>query len=414
VSNGTLFFVDFLILLRYDCIDMNNSLEKFLTKPFKPSFPELYSKNVDNSIQLWRVEVDGNRYRYVSGRLDGKLVTSEWTICEGKNVGKSNETTSEEQARKEAKAAFQKKLKSGGYWENINDVGNVKFIAPMLAYKYNTDDTKIDFSNGEWLVQVKYNGTRCIATKNGLFTRKGERYISVPHIESELSNFFSIYPNSVLDGELYNYNLRQQLNELVKICLKRKKTSLTPELLDKSEKIVRFYIYDGYKIDDIEYGEDSPYHCRKHWIDTCVIPSNIKYCKEVQSFQVFSENEMFNMYNYFINDGDEGAMLRRRYGKYEHKRTKNLLKVKPTDDAEGVILEIKEGTGNWSKTGKVITLRWNGKIFDSTFKGTYEQAVQFLKDKQMWIGKTITFQYTGLSGLGNPQAARIDINNCLK
>lgn len=44
---------------------------------------------------------------------------------------------------------------------------------------------------------------RCVATKNGLFTRKGEKYISVPHIEEALKPFFDKHPESVLDGELF-------------------------------------------------------------------------------------------------------------------------------------------------------------------------------------------------------------------
>jgi len=123
---------------------------------------------------------------------------------------------------------------------------------------------------------------------------------------------------------------------------------------------------------------------------------------------------MNRVYAEYVDAGHEGIMLRNCNSPYENKRSKYLLKVKPEDDSEAVILDIIEGEGNWSGSGKTITLKWGDKVFDASFKGTYEQAVQFLKDKNQWIGKTVTFLYNGLTGLGTPNFARIDINNCVK
>ena len=83
-------------------------------------------------------------------------------------------------------------------------------------------------------------------------------------------------------------------------------------------------------------------------------------------------------------------------------------------DDEAVIVNILEGNGNWSKTGKIITLKWKGEVFNATFKGTYEDGVLFLKEKNRWIGKIVTFLYNNLTGLGVPNFARVDYRNCLK
>ena len=66
------------------------------------------------------------------------------------------------------------------------------------------------------------------------------------------------------------------------------------------------------------------------------------------------------------------------------------------------------------KSCKVLKMRWKGKEFNATFKGTREEAIQFLKDKNKWVGRTVTFLYIGLTGLGTPNYARMDINNCVK
>lgn len=118
-------------------------------------------------------------------------------------------------------------------------------------------------------------------------------------------------------------------------------------------------------------------------------------------------------YSKFVEDGYEGAVVKIN-GPYEHKRSSLSLKLKPLDDDEAVILDIKSGDGNWAGAGKVISLRWKDKVFDATFKGTYEQGVKLLEDKKTWIGKTVTFLYNGLTGLGVPNYARVDIDNCIK
>ena len=71
----------------------------------------LYKKTTTGATQLWDIEVFRNKFRTISGQLGGKKITNKWTQCQGKNVGKANATTSEEQALKEALAKHQKKLK---------------------------------------------------------------------------------------------------------------------------------------------------------------------------------------------------------------------------------------------------------------------------------------------------------------
>jgi DNA ligase-1 len=367
----------------------------------------LYCRDSLGNIRIWKMDQQDNKYRTVAGLLNGEQVTSEWTIAEGKNQGKKNETSSVAQATKEIEAKY-KKQKKTGYFDDINSVDDMGYVEPMLAKLYKDYSDKIDFSKGEYILQCKFNGMRCIATKNGLFTRKGEQYLSCPHIENSLASFFCEYPDAVLDGELFNNDLRQQLNEISKLI--RRTVHISKDDLERSEKLVRYYVYDGY---DFGIKKDCCYKERKSWIDTNVVGS-YKYMVPVQDFTINTEADLVRHYSSFIDDGHEGVMLRYSNMGYEHKRSKNLLKVKPEDSEEAIIVDIKEGTGNWSGTGKTITLDWNGKVFDAALKGSYEEAVQFLKDRKKWIGQNVEFLYNGLTGKGTPNFARIDFNNCLK
>ena len=231
---------------------------------------------------------------------------------------------------------------------------------------------------------------------------------SICLVPKSLAPFFEKYPDAVLDGELFNNDLRQQLNEISKLI--RRTVNISQDDLDRSEKLVRYYIYDGY---DFGINKDCCYKERKKWIDANVV-SSYKYVMPVKDFAINSESDLDKYYSSFIDDGHEGVMLRYSNMGYEHKRSKNLLKVKPEDSEEAVIVDIKEGTGNWSGTGKTITLDWNGKIFDASFKGSYEEAAQFFKERKKWIGQNVEFLYNGLTGKGTPNFARVDGNNCLK
>lgn len=381
-------------------------------------YPTLYTKDSLGNIRTWKMEQNGDAYRTHSGLKDSdNIVISEWTVTEPKNTGKKNQTTGEQQATAEIQAKYKKQLKTG-YVEHEHEVENgCKYVEPMLAKLYKDYADKIDFTKKEWIMQCKFNGMRCVATKNGLFTRKGEKYESVPHIGNALKPFFDKNPDAILDGELFNNELRQQLNEISKLI--RKTVHITDEDLKQSEKLVKYYIYDGYNFLGFKNSqwtvveENIGYVSRKQWIDENIVGS-YKYVEGVADIYISNQKEMDDAYQTLIDDNQEGGILRWKNMPYEHKRSKNLLKIKPEDDQEGVIVDIKEGTGNWSGTGKVITLNWQGKTFDATFKGSYEQAVEFLKNKNQFVGKTITFLYNGLTGLGTPNYARIDINNCFK
>ncbi len=365
---------------------------------------KLYSRTSTGAVQVWWAEQNGDSYSQSYGQLDGKIVTTEPTKCLPKNVGRSNETSGEVQAAKEVEALYKKKLKTG-YFENVEDIDKLKYVEPMLAKKFDDRKDKIKYPV---IVQNKFNGARCVATKDGLFSRKGEKFLSCPHIEESLVSFFREYPDAVLDGELLGEGFKEKLNETMSII--RRTVHLTPEHYAKSKELIRYYVYDGYGFGEVK--KEDNYKFRQGWLDAKILL--IPFLKSVESVECKNEEEVYEYFQTLIDDNEEGAIVRIIDAPYENKRSANLLKLKPEDDDEAEIVDITEGTGNWAGTGKRISLRWKGKDFDATFKGTYEEAVKFLAEKENWIGKTVTFLYNGLSGLGVPNYARVDINNCLK
>ena len=87
-------------------------------------------------------------------------------------------------------------------------------IKPMLAYKVGKKE--IDWSE-KTFIQPKLDGVRCIFTKDGAYSRTGKEFKNVAHIEEDLKDFFDKYPDTVLDGELYNHDLKKDFEKIISL-----------------------------------------------------------------------------------------------------------------------------------------------------------------------------------------------------
>ena len=397
----------------------------------KKVWPTLYARTSTGAVQVWWVEQEGNKYHSVSGQKDGIKTVAADTIVKGKSIGRSNQTTAEDQATKDIQSKYDKQLKSNGYWEDINDIDKDKFFQVMLAKSYGDYKEKLDWSNGVG-VQIKYNGGRIVASKDGLFSRKGERYISIPHIEEALKPFFIKFPDAILDGEGFNYALRQRLNRIMRLL--RKTVHITPQDLKESKDTIRFYIYDGWGFPATKDGpnvlQTDGYLERKAAIDNaffapCFVERYKDIIHKVPTWVVKSEKELEDLYNKFLDDKQEGAILRILGQPYENKRSKFLLKYKPVDDAEFKPISVQDGDGK--NSGRVSTITFQridgGKYldgtdtFDATFKNIDEdEAIRIWitgEYKNILKQDKMTVMYNGLTGFGKPNYARVDWENYL-
>jgi DNA ligase-1 len=380
-------------------------------------YPTLYSRDSHGNVRVWWMEQNGDQYTTHAGAKGGAINVSDPQIGVPMNVGKSNETTGEQQAEKEILAQYKKKKKLK-YFENEADIDKKNFFAPMLAEKLKDvlDYFILLMSTFTWvIVQIKFNGARAIARKDGIYTRKGEKYFAIPHIEESLKEHFEKYPDSILDGELYNYELREKLNELIRIVsVNRKEKDVTPELLKRSREIVQYHVYDGFK-DEVMQKED--YETRQAWIDSVI--ENIPFLHKVKSWKVNTEKAIKELFNKAVADKQEGVMIRVLGLGYFCKRVMYLIKYKPVDDDECEIVKLNEGTGNWKGKAYTATVKWKGMEFEISLKGSMEDREnlwqEWKKNPEKITGQIRTFEYYGLNGKGKPNFAQIDwFNNSIK
>lgn len=351
----------------------------------------IYKTTTTGKTQQWQIEVVGNKLRTISGQVGGKLVTSEWTVVYGKNDGRSNATTDEEQAMKEAESRRTHKLERG-YFEDIVDIDNEQYFKPMLAKKWEDYKDKVSYP---LYSQAKLDGIRCIVKSDGMWSRNGKKIVSAPHIYESIGGLFDIYPDLILDGELYADKFANDFNKIVSLV---KKTKPTAEDLAESKAAIEYHIYDLpsskknflHRIWDVGvlFGLHSELHA---------------HCGIVNTYPVDNEADVDNQFGMYVSMGYEGQMLRLDKP-YENKRSNSLLKHKTFTDDEFVILDITEGEGNRTGTAGYFTFQTKeGKPFTSNVKGSREETAEMLRNKADLIGKTATVKYFALTPDGLPR-----------
>ena len=366
----------------------------------KQPFTTIFKKSKTGAVVQWHQEIDGSKYRTVSGQIDGKLIVSEWKQAEGTNVGRANERTPEQQALFEMEADRKKKLEKD-YHEDQDNVKEGAHILPcMLAQSY---DKALIRKNPPVLIkcysQPKLDGMRCLINKDGMWTRNGKPIVSCPHIFQHLKWVFVQYPDVILDGELYNHDFKANFNEIMSIVKQMKPTD---EDLAKSKEFAQYHVYDINRI-----GISGKFSERTEFLKKLVDQLDSDYIKFVRTDKIVDKAHLDKLYfDDYLADGYEGQMIREDVP-YEGSRTWSLLKRKEFFDAEYELVDLQSGIGNWAGKAKIAILKLpNGKEFGAGITGTMEFTAELLKNKDKYIGKKTVVNYTNLTPDGIPRFGR--------
>lgn len=257
-------------------------------------------------------------------------------------------------------------------------------IKPMLAYK--VGKKQIDYTDPVFL-QPKLDGARCIITKDGCYTRTGKQWLNVDHIEQSLKRFFQRHPNKILDGELYNHDLRDNFEKIISLVRKTKPTDADRA---EAEQLVQFHCYDF--ISDANYDVRYAFIREEFWDYG---PSFSEYVKLSDNALVASHDEALMLHNVNLARGYEGSILRLN-APYQQKRSYNLQKFKDFHDTEATIIGYVPGKGKRTGTiGKFIMRDDDGIEFGCPpGKGyNYKMLADILTNIDQFIGKRATFTY---------------------
>lgn len=320
----------------------------------------LFKRDTTGKVRVWWFETGTNgtqwAWRANSGIQDGKIVTSEWKFVDEKNVGRANATTLETQASNEAHAEYNKK-RDRGYFEKVTEVDTFEKFKPMLAHSF--EDYTLDFAKHNYYSQPKLDGIRCIARRDGLWSRAGKPIIAVPHIQEYLQVFFDQYPDAVLDGELYNHELKDDFNKITSMVRKSKPTA---DDIAESAGLVQYHVYDCVVIGSVNRRFEERYNfmvSQGFAAPVCYVPTRA----------VRNQDCVDALYGEYLEAGYEGQMVRLDAA-YENKRSKYLLKRKEFITDEFRVVSMEEGQGNWAGYVKRFVVQMNnGTVFGAGVRG---------------------------------------------
>tara|TARA_R110002049_G_scaffold270464_1_gene447476 strand:- start:13 stop:798 length:786 start_codon:yes stop_codon:yes gene_type:complete len=240
-------------------------------------------------------------------------------------------------------------------------------------------------------MQPKLDGVRCVIQYERrvqpredvvvAYSRTGKEWKNIDHILFNLKPWFQLNPNIILDGELYNHNLKDDFNKIISLVRKTKPTD--QDRLDASD-LTQFHCYDI--IDETMTFEE-----RNKFI-VQVVPRN--HCiHHVKTQAVATESLAKVVHQQNLDAGYEGSILRTN-DLYACKRSHNLRKFKDFHDAEAEITGWVEGKGKRIGTiGKFTAVDSEGNQFGMPVMDKFKILQANFETMKDWVGKTATFTY---------------------
>ena len=252
------------------------------------------------------------------------------------------------------------------------------FIKPTLAKNY---DGKIHLP--DYLSSEKLDGVRAIWDTDTLYTRNGNEIFAPGWFTRALPR------GIMLDGELYiGRGKFEQLSGTV-----RKHSPI-----DEEWRNVKYLVFDSPSVHQNFYErlaaiqnefEQCPY------VDWDIV-------QLVDQFKLNTDKELDVKLDEIVLVGGEGIILREIAALYESGRSESLLKVKPVQDAEAIVLGYKEGKGrNEGRLGSLYCRK-----IDEHIHFNCSGMSDAVRDNPPPVGSVITYQFSGWTRYGRPRHPR--------
>lgn len=347
--------------------------------------PRLYKITKTGATQVCDISTNGDIITVTFGQLDGKM-QSKNTQAFPKNVGKSNETTGEQQAILEANAKYAAKIKEG-YVENIDKTSVPSVKLPMKVKVYQDQIKNIKFP---CISTPKYNGVNGLYVKNDtleLYSRGGEIYPEIKHLTNQVISLLKSLDTTELNGELYipGFHL-QDITSAVR------KTN-------KNSSKIKFMLFDLPAV-------NKPYTERKVLLDKTI--ELLNEWREQGTCDIFvvqqklcnSFEDIEKHYTECMSQGLEGTVIKNLDGLYTYNvRSSDQFKYKKALDAEYEVVGFEIDKNGHAVYQCATKLK---QIFKVKRKGSNAERTLDTSLADQNIGKWLTIEYETLSKDGIP------------
>lgn len=342
----------------------------------------LYKTAKTGAIQIIDMEVVGATYTRTWGQLGGKQ-QSKSTVAVGKNIGRANETSPEEQAILEAKAIWVKKKKAG---YSTSSKAPTTVTLPMKVKVFQDQIKNVIFP---CISTPKLNGVnatyRLIEDKLVLTSRGGEVYPPIPHLEKEVRGVMGSLSTTELNGELYIHG--EHLQDITSAVKKPRELSLS----------LTFNIFDlPLVMGDYEYRHNM-------MVETEIATSYNKYVFFLTGIECDDMTDIENHYNQCTEAGLEGTVIKNLNGLYVYNtRSASQFKYKKTRDAEFLVHSYSIDKNNHPVFEVFVDSLTKGRTFKVKIKGTDEERLTVAANADDCIGKWLKVEFETYSKGGVP------------
>lgn len=333
----------------------------------------LFKKAADGSIRQWTISVDNDELVIHHGVKGGVMQETREEIL----IGKGGRSVYQQKLSRFNSRINKQLLK--GYKETLeeaiyNKSNAMGLIQPMLALPI-SKVKNINYDGAH--VQYKYDGNRCLITRQGseiiAYSRRGKVISSIDHITSKLD----IPDNVTLDGELYIHG--ERLQNIRSLIARKQSSSIS----------LRYHVYDIVR--------ESSYSERLRELQSFNFPYSVEV---VPTIKLDAIDQLDTLRRDAVNNGYEGLILRLEGTGYEaDKRSKSLLKLKEFQDDDFEVINIYMSD---KYVPMATCLTENNKTFDVVLPGSYSEKERTYRAKEGYLHKLLTVEYSQLTADGIP------------
>lgn len=342
----------------------------------------LYKIAASGDLLYWQIRFNGVSHLEIHQGYSGGIQTDRISISHP------------EQAFREARFQYKRKFREG--YQPAGDISPVS-IKGMKGYPYKPTSIK------SWPVytQPKLHGIRMLSNfatpRLHLRSWLNNPFLHLTHIETELGEFFEYLPrNAILDGELYQHELRfATLTSIVKTV-----KEVHPDL-----HRIQYWIFDV----DYQDPDGAPFEKRYELLvnafrrylqdrsptndpnDVGVLPTTFRI---VPAQLAQNHNEVIQQHRQHVGNGFEGIMVKKisnrtapdskiyRESLYQPKKCNHILKYKLFQDEEVIVIDTE---------GMVQDKR--GHRYPIRMRGNFDASM---------VGKEVTIRYQDTTPTGIP------------
>jgi ATP-dependent DNA ligase len=374
--------------------------------------PTLHKKSVRDGNIWWKVGFDRRTSELTTqhGHVGGKTQTARRAVVvnlSGRSIDK--------QAVLEVKQEYAKKVRKDNYHTASQPPPSLG--QPMLASKFERGKTKVKYPV---LLEPKLDGIRCmIRLQDGeilLRSRGGKsmNHIS-PFLSEEIKRLLLVFPHEVeLDGELF---IPTELFENITSVVRGEK------LISKRGEKLEYHIFtyssskvegalDRMRILEAAFKaaveDDSPPFTKVKLVEHIIVSSEEEMMMQHEKYtkEEYSDEDMLK-YGGTKRLKYEGTMIYKTESNYSHGRGSHIMKIKDFQDEEGTVQEVTEGIGKHKGMAILTVLDPRGNLFKVTPSMDDDGRRNWWENKDMLLGKLVTYKYQELNESGVPRFANV-------